>query len=166
MFFTEMGGFKFMSGPDDCLGLGEESPVEVSAAPPTLSEPVTCGVTLAFTSPGFATLGVKLAMLPGWYIYTDVPEGQPFQQVSFEVESDQLVASEIMLIPPPNKLIEKDPFLVGYEGEVMFTQDYFILEDMADSAVKITIRFQACNAEQCEQPEEREFVVAVADETR
>ena len=163
MFFTEMGGFKFMAGPDDALGLGEESPVSVSVEDPTATNPVTCAATLSVTSPGFATLGVKLSILPGWYVYAQVPEGQPFEQTSFDIESEQLYPTDIMLIPYPNKQIQQDPFLVGYEGEVMFTQDFFVLGELDDAEVKVVIHFQACNVDLCTQPETREILLSLSD---
>lgn len=156
MFFTEMGGFKFMAGPDDSVGLGAENNITVPVGIPTEDEPVKSAATISLSCPGFAKLVLKLSILPGWYIYADVPEGQPFQKLSFEVNSEQLVASEIMLKTPPNKFILDEPVILGYEGKVTFTQDFIVTGEVEDSGVTLTIKFQACNIESCQQPETRE----------
>ena len=136
--------------------MGAENNITVPVGIPTEDEPVKSAATISLSCPGFAKLVLKLSILPGWYIYADVPEGQPFQKLSFEVNSEQLVASEIMLKTPPNKFILDEPVILGYEGKVTFTQDFIVTGEVEDSGVTLTIKFQACNIESCQQPETRE----------
>ena len=124
----------------------EEDPLSMS----TLVIPATASV-------GESVVAVlKLRILPGWYIYADVPASQPFIEAQWHLEPDREL--EIVddwagpLATPhkesPNTLVQQG----GVEALVFYREAEVVDAGDGKASVDIGLTYQICSREYCLPP--------------
>lgn len=174
LFFTEMGGFKWMvdvnhglvvaATTGDALGTAIE---KLAVAAPSPDEPVRMAAALvpAAAAPGeTVTLVVKARIFPGWHIYAHVPQGLPYVNTTFQLDVGE------GLSPVGNWKLPRAhayPAIAGvniFEGECVFTHELRV--DAASKTPRVTaaIGYQTCDVNMCLPPTTVEFPLTLTSQ--
>jgi len=165
LFFTDVGGFKFLTAPEpllETLRHRRPSPsAEEAVAEPDARHPVvaTAELTPAMGHPGQSsviTIRVKLA--PDWHIYA--AEGSNGSGIHTTLElrlPDAIEADGEWSYPKP---IPGSDGQMIYQGALEFRRKVRVKPDAAAGPISVTceLGYQACNPVSCQPPTKLELV--------
>lgn len=131
---------------------------------PTELTPMTVGAALSSShaSPGQSIsvlIGVRLQ--PGWHTYAQVPANEPYVATKGVLEPGPGLTPLGDWTAPPSVADEQDPHMRLYESgpvPLIFSHEFRVAEKAArEVAVRVSFRFQTCNAEGCLPPTRKVF---------
>ena len=176
LFFSEAGGFKFL------VDINLEGAPQVTNAPaktglsnddfqshlktltveePQEGEPVkfSCCLVPVETKAGpRLRLAVKVNILDGWHIYSNVPPGKPYITTTLETVCSESLEAIGDWEKSTATRYAGEPDVLVWEEECLFTRDFQYL-DQSDGTpqIKLTISYQACDENMCLRPTEETF---------
>ncbi|MDH5455232.1 MAG: protein-disulfide reductase DsbD N-terminal domain-containing protein [Gammaproteobacteria bacterium] len=149
----------------------DEFDAEVERLPvdePTEQDPLSMNATLVAADPGHGDPVIavlKLKMAPGWYIYADVPDSQPFIETDWILNADpSLEIIDDWAGPPSTRHKDISSIRIheaGRDGSVFFRELEVVAPGEGSASVEIGLRYQVCNPEFCLPPKTKTRTVSV-----
>ncbi len=163
LFFTEVGGFKFMVdiNPAPIATAPNKPHAEIKVPKPTAGKPVQLNAGLQHNPDGTVTVVVKARILGGWHIYSQVPANQPYVVTTLELEPTGLTAVGQWAMPNGRPYPEL-PGVTVYEGNVTFERTLEVDSSASGPrTVKVVVGYQTCDHTMCFPPTTKEFTLAL-----
>lgn len=120
---------------------------------PDESNPVTLTAQSLIVKDSVAVI-VKVAMAPGWHIYSYVPSTQPYIAIDqiLELPSDIKPVGEWINTEPEASV--DDPGVLLYEREAVFIHKAVKISNSKGGSIMTGLYYQTCNRRQCLPPKE------------
>ncbi len=162
LFFTEIGGFKWLV--DARAPRARAALPEVGSAvllEPSLDEPVVGALAVTSQQDGNHALVLAVSILEGWHAYRDVPEGQPYvpMTVTLDLPGGMTAVGDWQL--PAGAPYPADPEITVYEGQLEFRHE-ISGELLSGAEVACELRYQVCDENMCLPPSRLRVVAAAA----
>jgi hypothetical protein len=159
LFFTDVGGFRFMVAPDSLIRVASR-PVEASPQQPDARRPVVARVEL---SPGTVKAGetldliVRVRMAPTWHIYAAEGAKGPGIPTTMKLRLPEGIKPEGDWAYP--EAIRGSDGQVIYEEAVEFRRKLRVDGDAAQGTIRVLCEFgyQACDPHSCRPPNTEEL---------
>lgn len=164
LFFTEVGGFKFMAAPPELTKTRRNSAVgvDVTSAAPLGDEHVRWtaeAVPRAPDSGGTANIVVHAEVGPGWHIYA-TPATSPYTATSLTLELPEGIRPIGHWQNPKAEADPLGPESGVYTGEVRFSHAIEVAPSLrGEQKIRVVVAYQACNDRQCMRPVRKEILV-------
>ncbi len=97
-------------------------------------------------------LSVDLAIMPGWHVYSDVPDGSPLKTTTVRLELPDGIEAVGEWERPFGLPSRNDPSKKIYSGLATFTQNLKITKPTQHQVLQIKVDYQACNENFCLPP--------------
>lgn len=157
LFFSEGGGFLWLvdsqednvAGNDySVLDAKEETPAPKITGATDKRNPVLIEGALNKTEDGGKELVITVKIHPGFHIYANVSDKDPFLPTDIKLELPEGIAKDgAMKLPSPQRLDNSDT--TGYEGECVFRQR---LTGNGAGKIRCTVNYQCCDNTICLTP--------------
>ena len=123
---------------------------------PGQQQPVTLNAQLVSSSDSLAII-VKVAIAPGWHIYSYVPQNQPYIPIDhiLQLPDDVRAVGKWQSTEPMSTA--NDPGVLIYETEALFVQKEVKNAGAKPGKISAGLYYQTCNLRQCLQPVEKSF---------
>ncbi len=152
MFFTDVGGFKFMIAPESMRGASSTAPLRpepdpehpVASYAELLPRKVIAGETL--------DLVVRVKTAPTWHIYATTGSKGPGIPTALKLETPKGIRPEGEWIgPEPSRGLDGQMI---HEGTFEFRRKLRVKSDAALGSIRVLCEFsyQACNLRACQPP--------------
>ena len=158
LFFSAAGGYLWLANEqnapcNDYSVLAKEKPAPKAAQKKELTskqDPVHLGGACYS-----GTLYIELTIHPGFHIYADVKNDEPFIPTKISFELPETMALDGNLISPATRVLDEGGTTV-YEGEATFRQNV-----VGKGKVKVTVSYQCCDDNGCQAPTEKTIEIEV-----
>jgi DsbC/DsbD-like thiol-disulfide interchange protein len=127
-----------------CEVPGEQTPVTLNA------QTIDAGDSLAII--------VKVAIAPGWHIYSYVPDNMPYIPIDhiLQLPDNVRAVGKWQATTEPSTTVN-DPGVLIYETEAVFIQKAVKTAGAKTGKINAGLYYQTCNLRQCLQPVEKTF---------
>ena len=159
LFFTDVGGFKFLVAPESLIApLGRVGPsrsaLEMAQEPDT-ERPVTATAELspATINPGESSaIVIRVKMAPAWHIYSAEGSNGPGVSTTLTLTLPEGLEADGPWLYP--KTISGSDNEMIYQGSLEFRRKLRVRTDAATGPVSVTCEFgyQACDPVSCRPP--------------
>ena len=151
LFFTEVGGYKFMVAPES---LARPS-VATDRKKPDARDPVSFEATLAparVGAGGELDLIIRVETAPTWHIYAAEGSGGPGIPTTLDLKLPEGVVTEGEWVHP--EPVKGSDGQMVYEGAVEFRRRLRVGADVAPGMIEVgcEIGYQACDPSSCRPP--------------
>ena len=126
---------------------------------PNDRDPLALAAALVSSSPGVGDTVIavlKLRMLPGWYIYSEVPDSQPFIESEWILDAGSGLEILDDWAGPPSTKHKQLPntriYAAGREDIVFFREMEVTDATGGEVNADVGLRYQICNVEYCLAP--------------
>lgn len=166
LFFTEVGGFKFMAAPTELMKTRRNAAAGVS--PPALGDEHVRWTAearpRAIGGSGTATIVVHAEVSPGWHIYAK-PAAAPYTATSLTLELPEGIRPIGQWQNPKAKADPLGSESWIYTGDVQFSHAIEVaLAALGEQQIRVVVGYQACSDRRCMQPVRKTLVVPLRAE--
>ena len=164
LFFTDVGGFKFVVAPESLA----RASIAADRKKPDARDPVSFEVTLAparVGAGGEMDLIIRVETAPTWHIYSAEGSGGPGIATTLDLKLPEGVVTEGEWVNPES--VKGSDGQMVYEGAVEFRRRLRVGADVAPGVVEVgcEIGYQACDPSSC-RPPARSVLKAKAEVSR
>lgn len=123
---------------------------------PSQQQPVTLNAQIVSSDDSIGVI-VKVAIAPGWHIYSYVPDNMPYIPIDHILQlPDNVRAVGNWQATEPTTTVN-DPGVLIYETEAVFIQKAIKEAGAKTGKINAGLYYQTCNLRQCLQPVEKSF---------
>lgn len=126
--------------------------------------PVKWRMTVKMTSPTEGVVTMRAIITDGWHLYsTKLPEDGPVP-TSFDFKASKGIKFKGDFKPSSPTVSKKDAtfgmVLDWWAKDVSFTRSFTLTGDIKDAVISGSVRFMACNDQNCMPPKTQSFTVS------
>lgn len=165
MFFTESGGWKFLiDGPSTLPGNDyqeyqkrvERNRTASTGSETSDAEPVIASVEIRQGGRNERYLVVKFKIHPGYHIYADVAEDDPYIPTTVNIELPEGMTSGKWKASQPGRFGDSGTTI--YENEAEYACQ---LDGNSSGPIKCTVSYQVCDSHICMPPAKKELNISI-----
>ncbi|GAO43019.1 protein-disulfide reductase DsbD domain-containing protein [Flavihumibacter petaseus] len=122
--------------------------------PPAVQDPVALRAGTVISGDSIAYI-VKVALAPGWHIYSYVPDNQPYIPIEHVLQLPENIRAVGKWEKTKPTASVNDPGVLLYEKEAVFVQKAVKVAGAKPGKTVVGLYYQACDLRQCLRPVEK-----------